>query len=216
MKQYILHKINEFTYSLKINGDNNDLLYSSIQQIVNNSHIDFENNQIIFNAEKIQTFKQYLISQKQKQISHFNCIKLIYCLTTQIEYLHTLGFGFYGFDINDILTIDDMFICCNTYFLSPIYNDLFIFTSPIKKPYFSEPELYKLTSLPFEIHHKCSYYSLGLFIIYSLNANLLVCKEIKSAEEIDKIIQPLYNTKIYWFLKRCFNKNTYDRNLLLI
>ena len=35
-------------------------------------------------------------------------------------------------------------------------------------------------------------------------------------EQIEKVIESLYNTKIYWFIKRCLDSNINKRELLLI
>ena len=214
---YNLVPINDFTYSLKINGDYYNHIYYSIQQLIKTSHFDYETNTIIFSAENVKPFKQYLLEQKNKTLSHLTCIRLIDDLTKQILYLKSLGFGFYGFDINDIITIDNTFIFCSTQHMLPLYNESFIFTSPIKHPYFSSPELFELTSLPFELSYKCCYYSLGLLVVFSLlNIYLLVGNELKTLEEIDKLLEPLYNTKIYWFLKRCLDDDINNRKLLLV
>ena len=120
-------------------------------------------------------------------------------------------------DINDILTIDNTFIFCSTKNLLPVIEDNIIFYYPIKSPYFSSPEIIKLTNLPSEINYKCAFYSLGaLVVFYVLNNYLLVANELKSVEEIDKILEPLYNTKIYWFIKRCLEDDINNRVLLLI
>ena len=100
---------------------------------------------------------------------------------------------------------------CSTRYLLPLVNELIIFNSPIKQAYFSNPELLNLTTLPSEISYKCCYYSLGSLVIYCLlNAY------IKSFEQIEKVIEPLYNTKIYWFVKRCLDSDINKRELLLI
>jgi serine/threonine protein kinase len=92
-----------------------------------------------------------------------------------------------------------------------------IFYQPIKTPYFSNPEIMELTSLPSEINYKCSFYSLGvLVVLYLLNNFLLVGNEIKRVDEIENILRPIYNTKIYWFIKRCLEENIDKRVLLLI
>ena len=214
---YNLVQINDFTYSLKINGDYNNYIYNTIQKLIKTAHFVNETNTIIFSAENVKPFKEYILEKKTKQLSHLTCIRLIDYLTKQILYMKKLGFGFYGFDINDILRIDNTFICCSTQYILPLYNESFIFMSPIKHPYFSSPELFELTSLPYEISYKCCYYSLGLLVVFSLlNIYLLVGNELKTSEEIDKILKPLYNTKIYWFLKRCFDDDINNRKLLLV
>ena len=88
---------------------------------------------------------------------------------------------------------------------------------PFEHPYFSNPELLDLNVLPYEISKKCCYYSLGALIVFSLlNKYLLVGNELKTSQEIDKILEPLNNTKIYWFLKRCLDNDINNRKLLLV
>ena len=214
---YKLIQINDFTYSLQINGDFANQLYNTIQKLLQTSHFDRETNTIIVSAENVIPFKTYILNQKHTRLSHSQCIKLIDDLSKQILYLHKLGLCFYGFDISDILTIDNTFVFCSTQYLLPLDNDSIVFTSPINRPYFSNPELFKLTSLPSEISFKSCYYSLGLLVVFSLlNTYLLVGNEFKTPQEIDFILDPLNNTKIYWFIKRCLDNDVNKRKLLLV
>jgi hypothetical protein len=214
---YNIIPINEFTYSLNIQGDYNPYLYSAIQKIIKLTHIDHETNSIYFLAEKVIPFKTFILNQPNKKMSYHKCIQLIDDLTKQIMFLRKFGYGIYEFGINDILTIDKHFIFCSTQNMLPLTDDSFIFNMPIKHQCFSSPELYKLTRLPARLSYKCCYYSLGTFIIFCLlNVNLLVGNEIKSPEEIEKIIEPLHDTKIYWFIKRCLAKDIDNRLLLLL
>jgi hypothetical protein len=214
---YDLKLINDYTYNLKINGNFEYQLYYIIEKMIKSSNYDDDTNSIFFSAENVIPLKKYILDQKNKKISYATCIKLIHDLSKQLFCLNNLGYGIYGFDINDILIIDNTFILCSTQYLLELENNNIIFTSIIKKPYFSNPELFKLTSLPSKVNYKCCYYSLGLLVIFLLmNKYLLVGNEIKTTEEINKIIQPLYNTKIYWFLKRCLDDDINNRKLLLV
>lgn len=217
VNSYNLISINKFTYSLKINGDDNlaNQLYYTIEKMLKTSHYDYETNSIFFSAENVIPLKKYIIDKKR--ISHATCIKVIDDLSKQVFCLNELKYGFYGFDIDDILIIDNNFIFCSSQYLSELHNESIIFTSLIKRPYFSNPELLKLTSLPLKINYKCCYYSLGLLVVFLLLDNyLLVGNELKTLEEIDKILEPLNNTKIYWFLKRCLDDDINNRKLLLV
>ena len=219
-KSYELTTINDFTYNLKINGDFEDQLYYTINKMLKSSYYDDETNSIFFSAENVISLKQYILDTIYKKVSYATCIKLIDDLSKQLFCLNDLGYGFYGFDINDILVIDNTFIFCSTQYLLELDesdNTNIIFTSLIKKPYFSNPELFKLTSLPSKINHKCCYYSLGLLVVFLLmNKYLLVGNEFKTSKEIDNILQPINNTKIYWFLKRCLDDDINNRKLLLV
>lgn len=214
MKKYDIININEFTYNLKLHGDNVFPIYQSIKKSIKNVHYDSETISIFFSAETVISLKEYLLSQI---MSHSNCVKMIDDLTKQMFILKNIGYSFYGFDIDDILIVDNIFIFCSSEYLLPIIEDDIIFYSPIKPPYFTSPEILKLTNLPSEINYKCSYYGLGILIVFCLlDKYLLVGNEIKSVEDIEYILAPLYNTKIYWFIKRCLNENIDKRILLLI
>ena len=214
---YDLTQINEYTYSLKIHGHNIIPLYQTIINMLKNAYYDNETETIIFTAENIKPLKNILFNKNDNKMGLNQCIKMIDELTKQISYLKTINYGFYGFDINDILVIDGIFLFCNTQYLFPLYKDNFLFIEPLSQPYFSSPEIIKLTILPTEINNKCSYYSLGVLVVFCLlNNYLLVSNELKTPEEIDNIMKPIFNTKIYWFLKRCLEPNLEKRVLLLI
>jgi hypothetical protein len=214
MSSYELKQINEFTYSLKINGEYNIYLYDIIKHMIKTSHMDYETDTLLFSAESVLSLKSLL-----KTFSYNQCIQLIDDLSKQIFYLRKKGYCFYGFDITDILTIDGTFIFCSTQYLLPLNyeHENIIFTYPINRPYFSNPEVLKLTSLPSEINHKCCYYSLGLLVVFLLlKTYLLVGNEVQSVEQINKSLVSIYNTKIYWFLKRCLDEDVHNRQLLFI
>ena len=55
--KYDINKINTYTYSLKIKGDNSEVLYKTIELFISNSFYDDENDSIIFSAETVTTLK---------------------------------------------------------------------------------------------------------------------------------------------------------------
>ena len=120
--------------------------------------------------------------------------------------------------MNDILVInDDTYIVANSNYILPLENNQITFSNPNIRPFFSNPELNELTKLPSIIHYKSSYYSLGTLVAFCLfNVNLLVGKEKRSEKDIENILKPVFYTKIYWFLKRCLNKDCEQRVLLFI
>jgi hypothetical protein len=211
---YDIIAINEFTYNIKIHGENVTPIYQTIMKMLNSTHYNSDTHSIDFSAEHVIPFKQYLTTHK----INFNvCIKMIDELTKQILFLKKINYGFYGIDINDILIIDNKFIFCSAQNILPIVNNAFIFYAPINRPYFSNPEILELTTLPAEINYKCVYYSLGALVVFCLfNKYLLVGNEIKDTKEIDTILSPINNTKLYWFLKRCLTEQIDKRVLLLI
>ena len=213
--KYEIDKLNDFIYSVKINGENNDKLYSALKVIIKNSFYD--DGSLFFSAERVIDLKRFL-QESNGKLSQKNCIGLIDNLTSQVIYLRKKNYGFYGFDLSDIIVIDNnKFIICSTEYLLPLVEDNIIFYCPIKKPYFFNPEVYNIYELPAEINYKCSYYSLGVLIVFCyLNNYLLKGNEIKSEEELERELLCLKDTKIYWFLKRCLKTEIEKRALLLI
>jgi hypothetical protein len=144
---------------------------------------------------------------------------MIHDLGKQMAHLETKFFAFYGFNLDDILVINN-----STFIIASIKNIIKIepdkciyFYSPIIKPYFSNPELIKLTNLPAKIDYRSGYYSLGALILFSLtNIYIFAEIEIEIEKSIDNILEPIYYTKIYWFLRRCFIKKSEERILLFI
>jgi hypothetical protein len=60
---YNLIPINEFTYSLKINGDYINELYNTIQKMLKSCHFDHETNTIFFSAENVVPFKTFILNK---------------------------------------------------------------------------------------------------------------------------------------------------------
>jgi hypothetical protein len=218
MKHYELTNTHDYIYNLTIRGENVIPLYRAIKQILKTARYDSETNSLFFSAEHVLSFKEHLFKQNKQHQHYKTSLKMIDDLSRQMLSLKEQGYSFYGFDIQDIVTIDDHFIFCSTQHLLPLTEEEnILFYVPFNKPYFANPELYELTSLPTEISYKCVYYSLGvLTTFYVLNNYLLVANEVKSQEEIESVLKPIYNTKLYWFIKRCLTDNVNERVLLLI
>jgi hypothetical protein len=152
-------------------------------------------------------------------MSERECAKLIYNLTTQIQYLEENNYVVYGYNMNDILVINEQtFIIASAEYILPLEEETksLIFYSPIIKPFFGNPELLELTNLPSSIHYKSSYYSLGVLVAFCLLNKNLIQAGILPDKEIEIILNPIRYSKVYWFIKRCLNKRYEQRVLLFI
>jgi hypothetical protein len=213
----IEHIPNTNSYSLQILQCSNNDIYDSLilTNILSNAFLDFETNNaesIIFTAEKISPLSLFL---KKGLLTNSQAIKMIHDLSKQIAYLETKMHVFYGFNLDDILVInDDTFIIASAKHLSTMNakDKCIYFYTPIEKPYFSSPELNELTKLPSKIDYRISYYSLGAFVFFCLT-NIYIFAELKEMHQtLDIITYP----KLYWFLKRCFHEKCEQRILLFI
>ena len=212
---------NSFILSI-INHNNNDTLtniYNSITKtkllssfFLNEAENEVNQETITFTAETVKPLSTFL--QKGK-LTNQETIKMIHDLSKQIAYLETKMHVFYGFNLDDILVInDDTFIIASAKHLATMNakDKCIYFYTPIEKPYFSSPELNELTKLPSKIDYRISYYSLGAFVFFCLT-NIYIFAELK---ELHQILDIITYPKLYWFLKRCFHEKCEQRILLFI
>ena len=209
---------NSCSYSLYIKGDYKEELFLSLPRIPNMFYDDHE-NKIIFAAESVTQLLSY---GTEKTITYLQAINMIKCLSNQMNNLKRMSnLIFYGFDLYDILVINnDTFIIVSTNHLLKIddeRNNNIRFNCPFMLPYFSSPELISVKSLPTEVDYRTSYYSLGALITFCLtNKYLFVGNEVMREADIEKVLQPIFYTKVYWFLKRCLKQNCEQRKILFI
>ena len=215
---HIIEKISEYGYKLKINNSNNKIIYKVLKIILKNIFFDEETNSVLFNAESLVFLKDYLKEYNYK-MPYDKCVSMIHFLSKQMAILKELGYSVYGFDIEDIIVLDgNKFIFIGSkYFVDIVECDMCIFYGPFDMPYFYNPEVFEINKLPSKIHINSSYYSLGVLITFCLlNKYLLEANEIKSEKVIKKILEPIYNTKLYGFLIRCFEPICEKRIILFI
>ncbi len=218
---YILFKNkNSFSYtlSLKTNANTNANKYTTIflhllAKIIPNSFFyEDENNNtqsIIFTAETVTPLTKEIAKMYTKQ--------MIKCLSEQLEYFYNNNLAFYGFDLDDIIVINDaQFLIVNNKYLQTVDEERKItFYSPFPKPYFSSPELTELKCLPAQVDYNTCYYSLGALICYYISADKISYKNDMKRENLDAV-ESIFYTKLYWFLKRCLNENPKKRILLFL
>jgi hypothetical protein len=83
---------------------------------------------------------------------------------------------------------------------------------------FHSPEFKEFISkkiVPYPLHFKSGYYSFGLLCIYCYVTRTLVVSDITSTN-IDDILAPIINTKIYWFLKQVLQENPTSRRYICV
>lgn len=199
-----IEKQSTFSYKLKIHSEHKKSLMISLvkSKLLPGVHYNSETEDLSFVAESVETLERKLQTQK---LSHNACVQMIYCISKQLDELESLHKMFYGLDLNDILVINDsIFIIANPKYLMQMSDKHITFYSPFEMPSCASPELKSIQSIPTEVHFKTIYYSLGEVIVKSLGLSL---KQL----EIE-----LSYTKMYWFLKRCFEKEPSKRSLMFI
>lgn len=220
-KPYKITQLGDYSYSLFSKGKYNLQLYSSIikSRLLTSAFHDPRKNSIFFTAETVQTLSEYLKTRTNTKMSERECAKLIYNLTTQIQYLEEHEYILYGYNLNDILVINEQtFFIASANYILPLEIDTksIVFYSPIIRPVFPSPELLELTNLPSSIHYKSGYYSLGVLVTFCILSKNVIQTTVSSDKEIEAILRPIKYSKVYWFIRRCLNKRYEQRVLLFI
>jgi hypothetical protein len=188
-----------FEIKFSSNDTSRCLLRSLINtKIIKNCTLLENENRIIMKANSIKIYSELT----KRELNYSFLLKMIYYLSRQLEYLiKKESKSFYTYEPNKIIVLDDNnFIYLGEEHLKDIKNNNLNIFSPIdRKLKYISPELTNIRTLPIIINYKTIFYSLGLIILNS----------ISSLEEIKE-------TKLYYFLKRCLNKNPNDRYLIYI
>lgn len=183
------------------------------------------------NAKKRAPAKKPDCEPLMQLISYKETILLIHSLSAQLNSLRKRKITFYTFDLDSVFVINgNIFLILNPDLVMPINNaGLLTFVTPIdKNNAFHCPEIANYSALPFNCHCNSVYYSFAALIIYCLfDTHLPRVKRSDNKrsekqgdnelrEERELILSKLYGTKLYWFLLRCLEDISTNRQLLFI
>ena len=151
-----------------------------------------------------------------KKLEYFEGQRLCICLGIQLEVLAKFNKSFLFFDLDDISVINEQWYIINSY--DETNNkvvsvdsagrgaDYITITNPVNfKSEFMAPELInfykdKNKNLPFVTNISCIYYSVALLILHYLELNL----------------EDLLDSPLYYFLKRCMEKDENNRFFIFV
>ena len=221
----------------------NKLLIESIGIIIKNIIISEDYSSFYYYAHSVKTFSEYVNNLFEKiQINrHYmpqeTLIKLSHNIITQLKFLLSKGYGFFSYNINDIIIIDNMFISLSSDLLYPIINDTYHIGIPFDKSrLLLSPELQQITEIPCSVHFKSTYYSVGLLLMYCYtinkinNENMVINSKhdtnniklynllLNTEKDINALLKStiIYNTKIGKLIERCLENDFTKRNIIYI
>lgn len=216
-----IKKINNYSFNLFINNSESNIIYSSILLFMKHGYYIDNKSSIIINCENIKSFNNYL-NENNDLLTYEQCLHIINTLSIQINYLLEHNFGFYTINLNDIIVINDnifLIINCDKLLKIDIHtNNKMLLVNKyinIENNCFNNPEILNISELPCKINYKCIYYSLGLLIIHCLfgiNSHQLNY----NANSVTDSLEPIKNTKMYYFLERCLQINIDKRQLIFL
>ena len=205
----------EFKYPCKI------LIHSLIQtELLCNAITDDNYKSIYFKCSSM-----CLLNDCYDKLKTINVYKMIYDISIQMKFLlEEYNKAFIGFDPKHILVVNGnkfMYIYGNHLEGIDKQENITIRYPLNCQDFLMAPELYEIKELPCKVNYKCSYFSAGALYLYiykrieTKNANPI---DTNDEEEITNLLKELslHNTKIFYFLQRCFQKNPVKRNILFI
>jgi len=200
-------------------------LASSLLQsnILNAPSFNTDLTTLSFYGKSIDTLEDYLRRENGNSLSYTQTNRLIFCLSSLQKILESNNYGFYSFNPNDILIIDEWdFICISSNLIKNIVshssiNIDFIFKSPFQKNIFCSNEIKNIYNLPAIIPFNSWYISIASLAYYCFFYTNPLWKNVeqKSIQSFEinfEIINTIKYTKLYWFFIKAFN----SRQLLYI
>ena len=91
-------------------------------------------------------------------------------------------------------------------------------TTTTKNIAFHSPEFKEFISkktIPYTLHFKSGYYSFGLLCMYCY-VSRAASPPVQKDHDIEQILAPIINTKIYWFLKWVLHENPSERRYICV
>ena len=187
-------------------------------------------------AEKIEPLSSF-IKRHKKHLEYEVIESLIETIGRQLQHLERENMGIASFNIDDITVFhaDAADSAATVHFA--ITNDdkihdineehHLVINAPYPKEYtnaattttknkgFHSPEFKEFISkktVPYQIHFKSGYYSFGLLCMYCYVSRGVTPSE----KDLDDILAPIINTKIYWFLKQVLQENPTSRRYICV
>jgi len=188
-------------------------------------------------ASKIEPLS-LLLKRNKKHIPYSIMEILIESIGRQLHELEMENKGISSFNLDDIMVFYDSasasihFAITNEDKIHDIDDEhQLTISAPYPKEYttttattttkniaFHSPEFKEFISkktIPYTIHFKSGYYSFGLLCMYCY-VSRAASHPLQKDHDIDQILAPIINTKIYWFLKWVLHENPSERRYICV
>ena len=164
----------------------------------------------------VETFENYLETHNYR-LDYDTVLKILQEYANVIHYLERLNKSVVLYSLEDLIVVDDelfVFVNNENIFDHQQQNPKQIEISvPLEITKFASPELQQQESLPFTLDYRSGLFSLASVLTYCLFAETLLNNDEK---QVKKILEPIINTKLYWFILRCAERNINNRVCLFV
>ena len=174
------------------------------------------NYSVDLHTYSVKTFKNYL-EEHSYRLEYDIVLKILQEYANIIQYLERSNKSVVLYSLEDLIIVDDsLFVFINNehIFHHNERNTKQVEISfPLEITKFASPELQQQTSLPFTLDYRSAFFSLASMLTYCLFAETLLDKD---QQQVEKILEPIINTKLYWFILRCAERNIKQRVCLFV
>lgn len=169
-----------------------------------------------FKASSVKTFEDYLEEHKYR-LEYDVVLKILKEISNLISYLERKNKTIVLYSLEDLIVINNSdFLFINNEHIFGLNKEnmkKIDITIPLEVTKFVSPELQEISEIPFSLDYRCGYFSLASLLCYCLFAETLIEKDQK---EVENLLLPIYNTKLYWFILRCCERNIKDRVCIFV
>ena len=182
-------------------------------------------------ATKIEPLSS-LLKRNKKHLPYSIMENLIESIGRQLHELEMENKGISSFNLDDIKVFYDSdsihFAITNEDKIHDIDDEhQLTISAPYQKEYttttakniaFHSPEFKEFISkktIPYTLHFKSGYYSFGLLCMYCY-VSRSASPPLQKDHDIEQILAPIINTKIYWFLKWVLHENPSERRYICV
>lgn len=202
-----------------IDFEYNDDINTILMESITNTHIFdktllINGTQLVIPSTNVQNLYDMIHKNDNCQIQSYTfLLKLLYDLSIQLKFLiETYKKCYIGLSPRDIIVINNTYcFCINKDLLFDIQKNNIVINNPfVKNGVFFAPEILDINHIPATVDYKCSYYSLGLIILYIMNPG----DEKHNIDILKK--SHLINTDLYYLLRRCLHTDISRRSIIHI
>jgi len=148
-------------------------------------------------------------------INYTVTMMLLYHITIFINFAEGKQISIPFIELDDITVVNDkIFLFTGFSKLTPINNGRIRIMHSFKDNlYYLSPELKSIRSTPTDVSYKSVYYSLALLLSECILGEKI---DKNKAIHIRNTLAIIYDTKLYWFISNCLDKNPSNRTLTII
>jgi hypothetical protein len=211
------------------NTKENEILIKSIFHVLKEINITCKKTKDYFILSIIcESCELFMDKIKNKESKYILLHNFVISFIDQIKFLEKNKYTFYNIDTEKIYLINNEISICIDEEIIEIIEKKIKINNIFKKDKYCSPELYEIIDLPNKISYKSIYFSIGIFLFknlvegieeslfYQLKKEEKIENKINILIKIDKKLNEIKYTKMYFFIKKNINIDESKRLLIYI